>query len=115
MAVLSAITATLGGSTLGAILAVEAGQDAAVTVALIGAVGGFAGVLVTGIVAVLRDRKPAPDPSRHIPETADALRQEMTQVDDLRAENRELRGELRHERAETDLWQQRAYQCGWRP
>lgn len=104
---LTATTVT-GGVLAAAVLAVEAGQDSAVTVALIGAIGGFAGVLVTGIVALLRDRKPQPDPSRHIPETADTLAAEMHRVDGLLHD-------LRQTRAEADLWQQRAYEAGWRP
>jgi hypothetical protein len=90
-----------------AALAAQAAQDSTVTVTVVGGVFMLASVVVTGIFALVKERKPEPDPSRHLPETAELAAQEMNRVDRLLTA-------LEEARAETDLWQQRAYEAGWR-
>lgn len=110
MAVLSAAVTGSFGGVFAAALAVDAGQDSAVTVAIIGTVGGLGIAVVTGVFALVKDRRSqaAVDPSRHIPEAADLLAAEMKRVD-------QLRGQVDRLRKEVDTWQERAYQAGWRP
>lgn len=56
------------------LIAVEAGTDAAVSVALIGAIGGLGVAVVTGVFAMLKERKPEPSPVRYVEEpTSHAL------------------------------------------
>jgi hypothetical protein len=105
-----------------AALAAQAAQDSAVTVALIGTLGGLAVAIVGGVFTLLKAQVPQPDPSRYIPEASDALAAEIQRVKELRAEINELRGELRAERAENarlreevDTWQLRSFEMGWRP
>jgi hypothetical protein len=102
------LTATTGGAVLAAAAAVQAGSDSAVTVALIGTLGALGATIIGGVFTLAKDRKPQPDPARHVPETAGLAAAEMSRVDELLAD-------LRVARAEADLWQQRAYEAGWRP
>jgi len=84
--------------------------------ALYAAVSAVLVALIGGAVAILT-RRPEPPAVRYVdPPTSNALPAELADL--AVAERRRLDDaltEIRELRAEVDMWQDRAYQAGWRP